>query len=149
MRPDIVPGATFPDFELPDETGATRRLSALQGDDPAALTLARGGYCPKEHLQHAWMAAMQEEIVVGYCRLITISTDSVLASKEWRQRLGAHGPFLSDERRLVQRDLDIAEYTDPKHDPMIPYTISSCRDAGDRACFFPYAHPERHEAEHA
>ncbi len=88
-----------------------------------ALVLARGGYCPKEHLQHVWMAAMEAELEVGYCRFITLSTDPVLASKEWRQRLGAHWPFLSDEERIVQQDLDIVEYTDPEHDPMIPHTI--------------------------
>src|SRR5205814_6731033 len=32
-------------------------------------------------------------------------------------------PFLSDPERRVQRDLDIAEYTDPDHNPMIPHTI--------------------------
>jgi hypothetical protein len=69
------------------------------------------------------MAAMEPEVTVGYCRFITISTDSVLASREWRQRLGAHWPFLSDERRVVQQDLAIVEYTDPQHNPMIPHTI--------------------------
>ena len=123
MRPDIVPGATFPDYELPDHDGTARRLSELQGDDPVALLLARGGYCPKEHAQHAWLAATQIEIEVSYCRLITISTDSVLASKEWRQRLGARWPFLSDEQRVVQRDLDSRAYTDPTHDPMVPHTV--------------------------
>ena len=34
MRPDIVPGGTFPDYELPDHTSVPRRLSELQGDDP-------------------------------------------------------------------------------------------------------------------
>jgi peroxiredoxin len=48
MRSDIVPGATFPDYELPDHTDVPRRLSELQGDDPLVLTLARGHYCPKE-----------------------------------------------------------------------------------------------------
>lgn len=123
MRADIAPGGTFPDYELADQDGEPRRLSVLQGTDPLALMLARGGYCPKEHAQHEWLAAMQTEVEVGYCRLVTISTDSVLASKEWRQRLGAHWPFLSDERRVVQRDLDIREYTDPAHDPMVPHTI--------------------------
>ena len=52
MRPDVVPGATFPDYELPDHTGKPRTLSELQGDDPLILTLARGHYCPKEHQQH-------------------------------------------------------------------------------------------------
>ncbi len=123
MRGDIRPGARFPNYELPDHDGVARTLGALQGSDPMALMLARGGYCPKEHAQHAWTAAMQGEIEVGYCRLVTISTDGVLASKEWRQRLGAHWPFLSDEGRVVQRDLEIPEYTDPEHDPMVPHTI--------------------------
>jgi peroxiredoxin len=49
MRPDIVPGGVFPDYELPDHTSTLRKLSELQGDDPLILTLARGHYCPKEH----------------------------------------------------------------------------------------------------
>ena len=40
MRPDIVPGATFPDYELPDHANTMRRLSELQGDDALILTLA-------------------------------------------------------------------------------------------------------------
>jgi peroxiredoxin len=123
MRSDITPGASFPDYELPDQTGAPRRLSELQDGNPVALVLARGGYCPKEHLQHVWMAGMEPELTVGYCCFITISTDTVLASKEWQHRLGAHWSFLSDEKRVVQQDLEIREYTDPKHDPMIPHTI--------------------------
>jgi hypothetical protein len=39
MRPDITPGGTFPDYELPDHTRVPRRLSELQGDDPLILTL--------------------------------------------------------------------------------------------------------------
>src|SRR4051812_1718271 len=34
MRSDITPGGTFPDYELPDQDSAARRLSELQGDDP-------------------------------------------------------------------------------------------------------------------
>jgi peroxiredoxin len=49
MRSDIVPGGTFPDYQLPDHTGTPRKLSELQGDDPLVLTLSRGHYCPKEH----------------------------------------------------------------------------------------------------
>lgn len=56
-------------------------------------------------------------------RFITISTESILESIEWRARLGAGWPFLSDEKRTVQKELEIQEYTDPDHDPMIPHTI--------------------------
>ena len=31
MRSDIVPGAIFPNYELPDHTGELRKLSKLQG----------------------------------------------------------------------------------------------------------------------
>ena len=30
---------------------------------------------------------------------------------------------LSDPGRTVQQDLDIAEYTDPEHNPMVPHTL--------------------------
>ena len=56
MRSDIVPGSTFPDYELPDHTRKLRKLSELQGDDPLILTLARGHYRPKEHQQHRELA---------------------------------------------------------------------------------------------
>ena len=32
-------------------------------------------------------------------------------------------PFLTDHGRTIQKDLDIHEYTDPEHDPMIPHTL--------------------------
>lgn len=123
MRSDIKAGVQFPDYELSNHKGKVRKLSEIQGKDPMALMLARGGYCPKEDLQHQWMAAMQREVKVSYCKLVTISTDSQLESLEWRTRLGAHWPFLSDEERKIQKELEIKEYTDPEHDPMIPYTI--------------------------
>jgi len=44
MRADIVPGARFPDYELPDQTGAPRKLSELQGADPMVVVLSRGGF---------------------------------------------------------------------------------------------------------
>jgi hypothetical protein len=60
---------------------------------------------------------------VGYCRLVTISTDNITETNEYRTGVDAHWPFLSDPRRKVQKDLDIAEYTDPLHNPMIPHVI--------------------------
>src|SRR4051812_21561304 len=42
---------------------------------------------------------------------------------EFRSGVGARWPFLSDPGRKLQKDLDIAEYTDPHHNPMIPHTV--------------------------
>jgi peroxiredoxin len=123
MRADITPGGVFPDYELPDHTKTMQRLSELQGDDPLILTLARGHFCPKEHQQHLQLAAFYPQIAVAYTQVATISTDDHHASQEFRASVGAQWPFLSDPERTVQQDLDIQEYTDPEHDPMIPHTL--------------------------
>ena len=123
MRPDIVPGAVFPDYELSDHRGRHRRLSELQGGDPLVLVISRGGFCPKERRQHEGLVLLYREMQVGYCRLVTLSTDSLLETHEFRSGVGADWTFLSDPGRTVQKDLDIAEYTDPQHNPMIPHTL--------------------------
>lgn len=123
MRADIVPGAIFPDYELPDHTTTRRKLSELQGPDPTIVVLSRGAFCPKDRRQHEGLAQLHRELEVGYCRLVTISTDNLTEINEYRKSLDAHWPFLSDAGRTIQKDLDIAEYTDPLHNPMIPHTI--------------------------
>ena len=123
MRPDIVPGGTFPDYELPDHTNTPRKLSDLQGEDPLILTLARGHYCPKENQQHLELAAFYPKIAVAYTQIATISTDDHHTTQEFRASVGAQWPFLSDPERKVQKDLDIQEYTDPEHNAMIPHTL--------------------------
>lgn len=123
MRSDINVGSTFPDFELTDHTGKRRTLSELQGNDPMILVLSRGHFCPKDHRQLLNCVAFYPELKVGYTRIVTITTDTLLQLNEFRDKLGAPWPFLSDPARKVQKDLDIQEYTDPHNDPMIPYTF--------------------------
>jgi peroxiredoxin len=123
MRHDIVPGAIFPDYELSDHTAERRKLSELQEQHPMVLVLSRGGFCPKDRRQAEGLVELYREIEVGYCRLVTISTDNIIETNEYRTGVGAHWPFLSDARRIVQKDLDIAEYTDSLHNPMIPHVI--------------------------
>ena len=123
MRRDIVPGSVFPDYELSDQRGVRRTLSELQGGDPLVLVLARGGFCPKDRRQHEGLLQLHREMQVGYCRLVTISTDNLIETNEFRTAVGAGWTFLSDPGRKVQKDLHIAEYTDPDHNPMIPHTL--------------------------
>jgi peroxiredoxin len=123
MRSDIVAGVVFPDYELADHTGKHRKLSELQGQNPMVLVLSRGAFCPKDRRQAEGLVALHREMEVAYTRLVTISTDNLTETNENRSGIGAHWPFLSDTRRIVQKDLDIAEYTDPLHNPMIPHTI--------------------------
>jgi peroxiredoxin len=93
MRSDLVPGATFPDYELPDHTDVPRRLSDLQGDDPLVLTLARGHYCPKEHQQHLELAAAWPKFAVAYTQVATIATDPHHTLQEFRASVGAQWTF--------------------------------------------------------
>jgi peroxiredoxin len=123
MRTDIVSGVRFPDYELTDHAAQRRKLSELQGPDPMIVVLSRGSYCPKDRRQAEGLIQLHHEMEVGYCRLVTISTDNLLATNEYRTGVGAHWPFLSDPGRVVQKDLDIAEYTDAANNPMIPHTI--------------------------
>ena len=58
-----------------------------------------------------------------YTQVATIATDDHHTLQEFRASVGAQWPFLSDPGRTVQQDLDIAEYTDPEHNPMIPHTL--------------------------
>ena len=123
MRSEMIPGAVFPDYELSDHTGKHRKLSELQQQDPMVIVLSRGGYCPKDRRQHEGLVQLHRELEVGYCRLVTISTANLVETNEFRMGVDAHWPFLSDPARKIQKDLDIAEYTDKLHNPMIPHTI--------------------------
>jgi peroxiredoxin len=123
VRADIVPGAVFPDYELSDHRGKRRKLSELQGGDPLVLVLARGGFCPKDRRQHEGLLQLHREMQVGYCGLVTISTDNLIETYEFRAGVGAQWTFLSDAGRKIQKDLDIAEYTDQRHNVMIPHTL--------------------------
>jgi peroxiredoxin len=123
VRPDIVPGASFPDYELTDQTKTRRTLSELQGIDPMILVLSRGNYCPKDHQQHLELASFYSKIAVAYTQIVTITTDNILGLNEFRGSVGATWTFLSDHGRKIQKDLEIQEYTDPHNNPMIPHTF--------------------------
>jgi len=63
------------------------------------------------------------KIAVAYTQIATIATDDHHTLQEFRASVGAQWSFLSDPDRTVQKDLDIQEYTDPEHNPMIPHTL--------------------------
>src|SRR5260370_1613121 len=118
MRADIVAGAVFPDYELTDHTGERRKLSDLQGPDPMILVLSRGGFCPRDIRQAEGLVELYREMEVGYSRLVTISTDNMLATNDYRSGAGPHWPFLSNPRPNAQQPLAIAAYTHPQHTPI-------------------------------
>jgi peroxiredoxin len=103
MRSDIVPGAIFPDYELSDHTAKRRKLCDLQGQHPMVLVLSRGAFCPKDRRQAEGLLELHREMEVGYCRLVTISTDNITETNEYRSGVGAHWPFLRHEAYRPKR----------------------------------------------
>jgi peroxiredoxin len=86
------------------------------------LRLADEGNTPKEHQQHLELAAFYPNIAVAYTQITAIATDDHDTLREFRASVAAQWTFLSDPDRTIQKDLDIQEYTDPEHNPMIPHT---------------------------
>jgi peroxiredoxin len=123
LRSDMVPGATLPDYELPDHRGRPTRLSAIQGIDPLIVHIARGSYCPQEHQMGCELVGMFPRIQVGNAHLVTISPNTRRELVEFKASLGAGWPFLGDAELSVAEDLDIVEYTEPVHRSAIPHTL--------------------------
>jgi peroxiredoxin len=120
MRDDFVPGRTFPDFVLPDRTRTSRRLSALQGDDPMLVLLIRSLMCPQDREQLAALTRVRC-IGNGCCKLVAITSDATpVAAAE----ADATNALLHDETQHVRDTLDIAVCTDDGDErPLIPHTF--------------------------
>jgi peroxiredoxin len=125
VRADVQVGRPFPDYQLPDHEGVLRTLSEIQGQDPMVVVLAREAYSAKDQVQHEGLVQLWREMKpgVGYCRMVTITATDPQEAFNYRNGVGAEWPFLADPERVVQRDLDIVEYTDPLHNQMVPHTI--------------------------
>jgi peroxiredoxin len=123
MSKRLVPGAVLPDFELPDQDGTKRRLSELQGDDPMILLLGRGEHCPRERQHQLELRKFHGWCAVAYTKLVTILPNDLHDVNKLRISTGACWPFLSDGELVVQRTLEIDEYTDRHHQATVPHTL--------------------------
>src|SRR5436190_1496668 len=93
---DLSTGSFFPDLELPDHTARPRLLSELAGGDPLAVITSRGWWCPKEQRSLRNLVALQDELEVGYARVVVLSVDPPEVQAAFRSGLGARFTFLSD-----------------------------------------------------
>ena len=94
-------GDTAPDFELPDETGTTRKLSDLLADGPVVLFFypaAMTTGCTQESCHFRDLAGEFAEL--GAQR-VGISADNVEKQHEFAERHSLGYPLLSDPDRTV------------------------------------------------
>jgi len=116
----LVPGATFPDLDLPDHSGRPRLLSEIAGGDPLVLLTSRGWFCPKEQRHLREVVRLQDEFEVAYARIAVVSVDPPAEQAAFRAGLGARFAFLSDADRGWLDRLGLRETTDTVHDPYQP-----------------------------
>ena len=89
-------GDTAPDFELPDETGTSRRLSRMLQDGPVVLffyPVAMSGGCTSQACHFRDLAA---EFAAAGAQRVGISPDAVGRQKEFADLNGFDYPLLSD-----------------------------------------------------
>jgi hypothetical protein len=53
------------------------------------LVLSRGGFCLKDRRQAEGLVQLHRELEVAYCRLVTMSTDNITETNEYRSGVGA------------------------------------------------------------
>jgi peroxiredoxin len=123
MTGKLQAGATLPDFELPDDTGAIHRLSELQGDNPMILMLARGEHCPRERQHQREIVTFYNWCPVAFTAVVSIFPNNIHDTNKMRIATGAFWTYLADVDLEVQRTLEIREYTDPHHDANVPITL--------------------------
>ena len=56
-------------------TSRTWPFATYHAASPMVLVLSRGGFCPKDRRQAEGLLELHPEMEVGYCRLVTISTE--------------------------------------------------------------------------
>jgi len=134
----LVPGAMFPDLELPDHTGRVRRLSEVAGGDPLVLLTSRGWWCPKEQRYLGNLVELQDEFEVAYARIAVVSVDPPEVQAAFRAGLGARFLFLSDAERRYLDDLGLRETTDTVHHPYRPAGFTLFPDLTIRVAYDGY-----------
>src|SRR5919202_2544902 len=127
MTTNLHIGDTFPDFELPDHRNKARRLSELTMPSlmdeklgfvdgyPLIVVFGRGFFCPRDQEQMRQLVKFQSELTVNYCKLVTVSADPPMVQAAFRAGLGANWPFLSDERRVLIKRINILDETEGEY----------------------------------
>jgi hypothetical protein len=122
MRPDIVPGAVFPDYELFDHTAKRRKLSELQGHHPIFSFSAAEVTAPRTAgRQKAWSnsTARWKLPTPGWSRSAPTTSPRRMNIAAESARTGLSSPTQAASFKKISTSL----YTDPIHNPIIPHVI--------------------------
>jgi peroxiredoxin Q/BCP len=124
--PLLGPGATAPDFELPDSTGAPVRLSALRGNPVVIYFYPKDDttVCTKQAC--AFRDRLAEFESIG-ARILGISDDSPASHAKFAAKYALPFPLLSDKGGAVRK-----LYGVQKRFGLIPGRVTYVIDADGR-----------------
>ena len=117
----------FPDIALPDHQNELRRLSHFTKPGlldqhlgfldgyPLILIFFRGFFCPRDQQQMRQLVAFQHELAVNYGKIVAVSADPPLVQAAFRAGLGAQWTFLSDEQRMIIKQINILDETEGEY----------------------------------
>jgi peroxiredoxin Q/BCP len=96
-------GDKAPDFALPDETGATRRLSDLLSNGPVALYFYPMALTPGCTAESCHFRDLSSEFAALGAQRVGISADKVEKQKRFSDKHQFDFPLLSDPDKAVAR----------------------------------------------
>jgi len=67
------------------------------------------------------LTELEQELAIAYTKVVAICVDPPEVSAAFRAGLGAKFPILSDADRVYQKEMDMLEPTDPRHQPYLPF----------------------------
>jgi peroxiredoxin len=103
----LQPGATAPEFELPDHNGKLVRSSDLTENGPLVICFIRGRWCPFCVGQMESMNAIVPQLQEAGASLVAISPQTVHQSFLTADQHRFQFPLLSDARNQVARQFGL------------------------------------------
>ncbi len=101
-------GDTAPDFELPDQTGAMRKLSDLLADGPVVLFFYPAAMTPGCTKESCHFRDMKAEYEAAGAQRVGISGDTVDKQKQFSDKHEFDYPLLSDADKSVAKQFGVA-----------------------------------------
>jgi peroxiredoxin/cold shock CspA family protein len=127
MTTNLQVNDQFPDIALPNHQNEVMRLSHFTRPSlldkhlgfldgyPLILVFFRGFFCPRDQQQMRQLVEFQRELTVNYGKLVAVSADPPLVQAAFRAGLGAQWTFLSDERRVIIKQINILDETEGEY----------------------------------
>jgi peroxiredoxin Q/BCP len=94
-------GDNVPDFELPDQSGAPRRLSTMLADGPVVLFFYPAAMTPGCTKEACHFRDLGAEFTAAGVQRVGISADGVAKQKEFSDKHGFDYPLLADTEGRV------------------------------------------------